>query len=667
MKIESITIRNFRSIKDVTIPLDDLTILIGPNGVGKTTVLEALSLFGDDGGRDVKVEDFYPESSEIEIILGVRTEGHPAFPPEFVIDGVCEMQKKIEVGSDNNITLINYSSKMCNRDFLGIRTKSAGYVRGEAKRLGEKYPDLPEYKNIDEWIAKFDEWEYKKSIDPKNKDDYVKDYVDGTQNKVDLKAIAVTYIPAMKDITVEGQESARSVLSELIEMTIRGAEQEDTKFAKVLNSHMRAELNYAKSLKTPLEKLSTELKNNAKRYMNEASFKICLEPTDYSPTRPNASIRLQDNEVLAPIERAGSGFQRVYLLSLLDTIAEMRKNSKPAVKGNKPVVDNEDQKPGLRLIIIDEPELYQHPQRQRRILKACIKLVEKLPICIVCSTHSPYFIELQKVDSLRLLQKDESARVLSTTMDKLKIHIIDKGDAEKARTWLDMNATHGVTEGFFSKLVVMVEGPGDRNMLLATAQAMGIDLDKYEISILSCEGKGKILKFAHIFRQFQIPVYPVWDLDHKPGKKTDEAKLKKNRRLAEFTDPQNDHHNSDIKKTEISLKFACFENNLTVSMIKDLDRCARELDKLEEYQKFQYAKKLDEQSVPTKNNNPEVSAKTREQNQDAHENQKHMLESKLAVYNMLKEVKRQNPRKLAAFTAVKVIRQLEKRGEALSK
>ena len=508
MKIESITIRHFRSIRNVTIPLDDLTVLIGPNGAGKTTVLEALSLFGE-GKADVTGEDFYPESEEIRIILSIRTEGHSAFPREFVIKGVCEIEKRFKLDAEGKVTPETLFATMRNSDFLDIRSKKVEEMKSEIERLKDKYGDLPKIAPKEKWITKFDEWEYNRSIDPKIRGEHELCYVKSTKNKINLNEVmAVTYIPAMKDITADGREGTNSLLTELMRLAIWSAKQNNKKFEKVLDSYTRAEQRYEKSLNRPLKKLNKELQESAKRYMDKALLKIGLEPPSYSPTQPNASIRLQDNGFPAQIERAGSGFQRVYLLSLLDTIAAMRRNNKLVEKDSKSTEDS-IQEPILRLIIIDEPELYQHPQRQRRILKAFIDLVDEFPIRVVCSTHSPYFIELRKIDSLRLLQKDESARVLSTTIDKLKTHIITekKADVEKARTWLDMNATHWVTEGFFSKLVVIVEGPGDRNMLLATAHAMDIDLDKYEISIVSGDGKGTILKFAHIFKQFQIPMY----------------------------------------------------------------------------------------------------------------------------------------------------------------
>ena len=40
--IESIRFRNFKVLRDATLPLSRCTVLVGPNGSGKTTVLQAL-------------------------------------------------------------------------------------------------------------------------------------------------------------------------------------------------------------------------------------------------------------------------------------------------------------------------------------------------------------------------------------------------------------------------------------------------------------------------------------------------------------------------------------------------------------------------------------------------------------------------------------------------
>src|SRR5882672_2197185 len=44
MRISRLRIRNFRSIRELDLPLDETTVFIGPNNAGKTAILEAVRI-----------------------------------------------------------------------------------------------------------------------------------------------------------------------------------------------------------------------------------------------------------------------------------------------------------------------------------------------------------------------------------------------------------------------------------------------------------------------------------------------------------------------------------------------------------------------------------------------------------------------------------------------
>ncbi len=50
MKIEKVILSNFRSYKEtIEINFSDLSVIIGKNDIGKSTILEALDVFVNDG------------------------------------------------------------------------------------------------------------------------------------------------------------------------------------------------------------------------------------------------------------------------------------------------------------------------------------------------------------------------------------------------------------------------------------------------------------------------------------------------------------------------------------------------------------------------------------------------------------------------------------------
>ena len=70
MLIETVQVKNFRSISNESLPCDSLTALVGRNGSGKSSFLSALELFYNPTAR-VTSEDFYDEdvTQDIEIVV----------------------------------------------------------------------------------------------------------------------------------------------------------------------------------------------------------------------------------------------------------------------------------------------------------------------------------------------------------------------------------------------------------------------------------------------------------------------------------------------------------------------------------------------------------------------------------------------------------------------
>jgi predicted ATP-dependent endonuclease of OLD family len=111
MKIEKVTIKNFRGYKDeTTIAIDDLTVFVGKNDMGKSTILEALDIFFNGKNAIAKIEKDDVNAAnrmngECDIILGVTFSD---LPLNIVLDDTNETTLSSEylVNTDGRLEII---------------------------------------------------------------------------------------------------------------------------------------------------------------------------------------------------------------------------------------------------------------------------------------------------------------------------------------------------------------------------------------------------------------------------------------------------------------------------------------------------------------------------------------------------------------------------------
>jgi len=225
-------------------------------------------------------------------------------------------------------------------------------------------------------------------------------------------------------------------------------------------------------------------------------------------------------------------------------------------------------------MLIDEPELYQHPQRQGRMLRALGRLAKRRAIQVVCSTHSPYFVWLEEIGRVRRLQKAGwQTEVHRTTVGRIVRSVNSDGvrsrpiGAARMVALLDMASSRWITEGLFARLAVLVEGPGDRSMLLATARAMKISLDELEIAIVPCGDKFSIANVFHVYDHLGVPLYLVWDTD---SGNPDKGNAKINLGLQRLADPDTPD-DQDPMAPRFGARYSCPDASLSDATIKQVE------------------------------------------------------------------------------------------------
>ena len=393
-------------------------------------------------------------------------------------------------------------------------------------------------------------------------------------------------IPAVRDAQDDATERRGSCVTEIMDLVVRSALAKRQEF---MEFKQRTQTEYNEIVDpqklTELVSLQSELSNTLKFYAPDASVLLnWTRMADIEIPSPQAQVKLTEDGYESAVERTGHGLQRAFIVTMLqhlvaarsaDRVTEPEKTIEEATKS-----EADSQVPSL-VLAIEEPELYQHPSRQRHLASVLLKLAEgAIPgvansTQVVYTTHSPLFVGLDRFSQIRVLRK------VARSEGKAKVTELTKGnmDAVAEELW-KVQGCHGakftaetlqprlhalmtpwMNEGFFADTVVLVEGEDDRAAILGVANRLGHDFDALGITVIPCFGKVSLDRPFLVFTQLGIPVYLVWDSDYGSS----EPKPQENKHLLKLLSLTEEDWPEFIGKSS-----ACFKCNLEKTLESEL-------------------------------------------------------------------------------------------------
>lgn len=592
MLIKELRVKNFRCILDEKLDCEDLTVLIGPNGSGKSSFLVALYMFYQPAAAYGE-DDFYDKDTSQDISITVTftdlTPNERQLFRKYIEGGRLTVQKVIMWprmrGSQKY-----YGMSFQNPEFDAFRSASGSDLRAEYDKLREeKYPDLPTYTNKNDAEVALQSWEESNAdrcIRRRDKGQFF-GFREVGESRLERFTRYIS-VPAVRDACEDAAEGKGTSLTEIMDLVVRSAlsqRKEITELQKDTQQRYEQIVDPAKL--EELRSLEKELSTTLKTYVPDAGVELAwLTDEVFEIPMPKADIRLVEDEYPASVERTGHGLQRAFIMTMLQHLAvaqsyALKGPDEEQMEGGKGSTEKTAIEMPNLIIGIEEPELYQHPNRQRHLSKILLKLAtgsikgvaERTQI--IYSTHSPLFVDITRFDKVRALMKTATGpgrprqtRVIDTTLDKVasvieRAHRRPKGSfsAEALRPRLQTLMTPWMNEGFFANVAVLVEGEEDRAAILGTASALGSDLESLGVSVIPCMGKTNLDRPAAIFMELEIPVYVIWDSD--VGGQS--ANPEENHRLLRLLgQPEQDWPEM------VSDQFACFESKLSVTLRKEI-------------------------------------------------------------------------------------------------
>ncbi len=188
-----------------------------------------------------------------------------------------------------------------------------------------------------------------------------------------------------------------------------------------------------------------------------------------------------------PLSNQGTGLQRMSLIYLIQNMIEKK-------------LMGEDEN---KLLLIDEPEAFLHPEAVRALSRSLYKIGRKMPLMI--STHSPILIDLsEKHTSIQVFRIGEKEAI---QLFKSVSEQFDKNDIKNMKVLNYVDSY--VNEFFFANKVVIVEGDTEYIAFKHFAKQKN-----YNVHIIRARGKATIATLMKVLNQFNSHYDVLHDVDN---------------------------------------------------------------------------------------------------------------------------------------------------------
>ena len=454
--VDTIRISGFRGIKNLEMELPRVTVLIGCNNSGKTSLLKALQLALGDYSRNVSEEDFFIGADEKragEINVDVRfvpVDAIGARIPQFEDEWKTEFGDKIKAEANGN-------------QFVALRTRvKPNDIKGgfECSRyIMQSWPD------------------FKLWLDEKPKE----------ANKINkIVSTPLISIEAQRDIYQELKDK-----SSFAGRVLSGVEYEKADIDEIeslinqLNLSAIAKSGELKSFKIHLEQLSDS-------FQGAGNVEITPFPKKIRDLSKHFSVHFGDNATgVFSMEYHGMGTRSWASMLTVKAFIE--------ATASKHLAESELYFP---ILAAEEPEAHLHPNAQKTLYEQ----LDKSRGQVIISTHSPFIAAMADIMSVRSLRRDSTGIVAMKIIQEI---------SSEDRKILAREITSKRGEILFARALILCEGITEEQMIPAFFDlCVKKRLFSLGICCVNVGGKNNYSPFIKLACSLGIPTYIVSDNDN---------------------------------------------------------------------------------------------------------------------------------------------------------
>ena len=466
MKLHSIKITNFQSFgKEPTeFTLEEITYLIGPNGSGKTAVLQALCrLFAFDSSlRRVKRTDFHIPQNEFS-------------PPDqrtLCIEADFTFPETTD--DEDNSTVAPFFSHMRLDGVTGLPR-----VRFRLTATMDFIGEIEE------------KFECVLTQDGKTTQ---------SVSKADRSLIQLHYLPAQRNPSDHIAYNTNALLGRLLRAVNWKHESENVRtLTEQINSCL--ENNTSVQIISDALKKTWEIVHKGS-YFKEPKISFAHSEIENILRHMSVSFTPGHDKEIVDFSRLSDGQKSMLYLSLVLTSQSIyhsvrnNENNSFYVEKLRP--------PIFTLIALEEPENSLSPHYLGRVIEALKQTTQHNDAQAIIATHSPAMLRRVSPKHIRYLRLNG----LRTTMIRMICLPDESDDAHK----FVREAIQAFPEIYFSRLVVLGEGDSEEIVLPRILSAKRVPVDSSAITIAPLGGR-HVNHFWRLLSQLEIPYITLLDLD----------------------------------------------------------------------------------------------------------------------------------------------------------
>ena len=529
MVIKQLQVKNFRLLKDFTMKMEnELSLVIGKNNVGKTSLLVILDKFLNQGDRkgfqyndfnldfrcqlkdliekEIVEETKYKETG-IQLRLLIEYDDHDDL--EYISPILMDLD------ADNNYLGLGFDYILTYDMYVNLKIDYQKFIEYEKRKEDESHKKGGKYiaKNLDDFLDLKQENYFvtiRKSIliDKTNGNFKEEQYInlkDATDFRLS-NVINFQYINAKRNVdNKDVDKTLSSQTSELYKIQETNNEQQEA--IEMFHDSLK---DTDKVLSSIYDSMFSDIVDKVRQFggmsRNETIIKIISSLQHKELLKGNTTVVYQQADKELPENYNGLGYMN--LISMIFDIDLIVKRMQR----------NKERKPAdINLLFIEEPEAHTHPQMQYVFIKNIKNLLckgiqhkngVKRQLQYIISSHSAHIVSDCDFDDIKYLTHticngivERNAVIAKNMKDLQNGYDKHKGYFAFLKQYLTLNRS----ELFFADKAILIEGDTERILLPAMMKKIDQECELEENEEFLMSQNISIIEvgaYSHIFEKF---------------------------------------------------------------------------------------------------------------------------------------------------------------------